>query len=102
VVGALDAFLCFCAGVFFHMSILHFFCFAQTARHPMIRMWRRPRLASSLWATVQLAAGALILLLLRFRFALDLDTLTLLAGFCFWGVLGAVLFSGERGAASTG
>jgi hypothetical protein len=91
MIGTLDAFLCFCAGIFFHMSVLHFFCFAQTASHPMIRMWKRPKLASSIWGSIQLVAGALILLLLNYRFRLDLDTLTLLAGFCFWGILVAVV-----------
>jgi hypothetical protein len=98
---ALDAFLCFVAGVFFHMSFLHFFCFAETSTHPMIRMWKRPRLASAIWGSIQLFAGALILLLITFRFALDLDTVMLLAGFCFWGVLGAALFSPGGGDGST-
>jgi hypothetical protein len=94
----LDALLCFCAGVFLHMSILQIFCFPETAHHPMIRIWKRPRLASSIWGTIQLSAGVMILLLINHRFKLDLDTLSLLVGFCFWGVLGAVPFSGDRGA----
>ncbi len=98
--AVLDAFLCFCAGVFFNMCILHFFCMSETATHPMIRVWSRPRLASAIWGSVQLFAGALILLLLKFRFTLDLDTMMLLAGFSSWGVLGAALWSGDRGGAT--
>lgn len=94
--AALDAFLCFCAGVLLNMSALHLFHFEQTATHPMIRMWRHPRLASSIWGSIQLFLGALILLLVKFRFALDLDTMLLLAGFCLWNLLGALLFSRDR------
>ena len=61
---------------------------------------RAARLASTVWASVQLFAGVLILLLIKFRFALDLDTLVLLAGFCFWGVLGALLFDHGDGGGS--
>jgi len=83
MVATLDAVLCFCAGVFLHICVLHFFRWEETSTHPMVRMWKRPRLASTVWASVQLFAGVLILLLIKFRFALDLDTLVLLAGFCF-------------------
>lgn len=95
--AALDAFVCFCAGVFLNMSVLHLFLFERTATHPMIRMWPRPRMASALWGSVQLFAAALILLLIRPRFALNLDTLLLVAGFCFWSVLGALLFGTAGG-----
>jgi hypothetical protein len=95
-VAALDAFLCFCAGVFLNMSVLHLFRHEETATHPMIRMWRRPRLASAIWGCIQLLAGALILLVIGFRFALDLETLLLLAGFCFWSLLGAILVGQDR------
>jgi hypothetical protein len=96
--AALDAFLCFCAGVLLNMSVLHLFHFERTATHPMIRVWKHPRLGSSIWGSVQLFAGALILLLIKFRFALDLDTMLLLAGFCFWSVLGALLSGTDRSA----
>ena len=92
----LAGFLCFCGGVFVHMSVLHFFCFSVTASHPMVRMWPRPRLASALWGCVQLTAAVLILVLLSPRLGLNPDTLLLLAGFCFWGVLMAAISGDDR------
>ncbi len=100
VTGGLQVFGCFCAGVFLHMCVLHFFRFEETAAHPMIRMWSRPRLASSISASIQLAAGVVIFLAVDYRFAFNFDTLGLVVGSCFWGVLGAVMWSGDRGAAT--
>jgi hypothetical protein len=80
-------FLFFCAGVFFHMSIVHFFCFSETASHPMIRIWKNPRLASSISGVIQLFFGLLIILLLKYQFELNFNTLFLFVGFSFWGIL---------------
>jgi hypothetical protein len=81
------------------MSVLHFFSWRETATHPMIRMWKRSRLASAIWGSIQLAAGVVILLAVGYRFRFSFDTLALVVGFCFWGVLGAALWSGDRGGA---
>jgi hypothetical protein len=83
----LNNFLYFCAGVFFHMSIVHFFCSSETVNHPMIRIWENPRLASSISGSIQLFFGLLILLLLKYKFELNFNTLFLFAGFSFWGIL---------------
>ncbi len=82
--------LLFCAGVFFHMSALHFFRFEETAGHPMIRLWKSPCIASAAWACVQLGAACLILYLLDFHPRRGLDAVPLLVGFCLWGILRGV------------
>jgi len=92
----LAGFLCICAGVLFHMSVLHFFCFSMTASHPAVRIWPRPRLASAIWGCIQLTAGVLILLLLPPRLGAGPDTFLLLAGCCFWGVLISALARDDR------
>jgi hypothetical protein len=57
----LRSFLFLCAGVFFHMSMIHFFLFSETASYPMIRIWKKPAFASAIQASIQLLAGTLIL-----------------------------------------
>lgn len=84
---ALEYFLYFCAGIFFHISMLHFFCFSETASHPMIRIWKSPKTASSIWGSIQLFSGLLIILLLKYQFGLNLNTLFLFIGFSGWGIL---------------
>ncbi|HYA00687.1 MAG TPA: hypothetical protein VEK76_10100 [Candidatus Binatia bacterium] len=88
--------LCCCAGAFFHMSVLHFFCFSQTASHPMVRMWPRPHLASAVWGCLQLIAAVLILVLLSPKLGLDPDTFLLVAGFCSWGLLVAAVSGDDQ------
>ncbi len=83
------------AGVCFHMSILHFYVFSETASHPMIRMWKRPKLASSLWGGIQLAVGLAIVLLLNYQLQLTLDTFFLFAGFVAWGVVRAAILENK-------
>jgi len=46
--------LLFFAGVFLHMSVLHLFLFGKTASHPMIRMRKSPKKASSIRGGIQL------------------------------------------------
>jgi hypothetical protein len=79
--------LLFCAGVFFHMSAVHFFRFEETASHPLIRIWKSPSIASAVWACIQLALGLLIVFSLKYRFVLSLETVPLFFGFCLWGIL---------------
>jgi hypothetical protein len=69
------------------MSILHFFVFAETSCHPMIRKWKSPKTASSFFGGIQLCAGLMILLLLDYRFEIRLSTLCLVLGFIAWGVV---------------
>ncbi len=84
------------AGVCFHMSILHFYVFSETASHPMIRMWKHPKLASSLWGGIQLAVGLVIILLLNYQLQPSLDTLFLFAGFVTWGVAQAAILENKE------
>lgn len=83
----LDDFLLVCAGIFLNMSLVHLLNFEETKHHPMIRMWRSPRLASSIWGVIQLFCGGLILLLLKYSFELSLSTLFVFLGFSFWAIL---------------
>jgi len=82
--------LLFCAGAFFHMSAVHFFRFEETARHPMVRMWKSPAIASAAWACVQSASALLILFFLDYRLRPSLEAIPLFSGFCFWGILRGV------------
>jgi hypothetical protein len=83
--------LFFFAGICFHMSILHFYGFSETASHPMIRMWKYPKLASSIWGSIQLAVGLIVVLLLKYQLQQTLDTLLLFAGFVAWGIVRAAI-----------
>jgi hypothetical protein len=87
IMQIVQGFLYFCAGIFLHMSVLHFFFFEETARHPMIRMWKSRGLASALWGCVQLGSGLAILLFSGYRFGPDMDTLLIFLGFCAWGIV---------------
>ena len=80
-------FLMFCAGICLHMSVLHFFHFAETAKHPMIRIWKHPRTASALWGSFQLACGLIIPVAYSYRLSLAWDSFFAFLGFCAWGVL---------------
>src|SRR5579859_5615283 len=88
-------FLLFCAGVFLNTSLVHLLNFEETRHHPMIRIWRSPKLGSSVWSVVQLFCGGLILLLLHYRFELSLETLFVVLGFIFWAIL-IGYWSGKR------
>ncbi|HTX90200.1 MAG TPA: hypothetical protein VMC09_03200 [Anaerolineales bacterium] len=83
--------LFFFAGICFHMSILHFYGFSETASHPMIRMWKYPKLASSIWGSIQLAVGLIVVFLLKYQLQQTLDTLFLFIGFAVWGIFRAVI-----------
>jgi hypothetical protein len=96
IISILHYFLYFCAGVFFHMSVIHFFCFSETASHPMIRMWKSPAIASSIWGSIQLLAGLLILLLLHYRFELSFNTLLLFIGFSLWGIMRGFIVEAKK------
>ena len=81
----------FVCGVFLNMSLNHLVNFGETARHPMIARTGSPKLASSIWGTIQLFAGGLILLLLDYKFELSLNTLCIFLGFSVWAIfLGAL------------
>lgn len=86
--------LLFFAGICFHMSFLHFYGFSETASHPMIRIWRYPKLASSIWGSVQLAVGLIIVLLLNYQLQ-TFDTLFLFIGFAVWGIMRAVVLENK-------
>jgi len=83
----LDAFLLFGAGILLDMSLVHLLNVDETRHHPMIRMWKWPRLASSVWGVIQLFCGGFILLALDFKFALDVKTLLVFLGFSGWAIL---------------
>jgi hypothetical protein len=83
------------AGICFHMSILHFYGFSETASHPMIRIWKYPKLASSIWGSVQLAVGLIVVLLLKFQLQQAFDTLFLFVGFVAWGILRAAILENK-------
>ncbi len=69
----------------------------------MIKMWKRPKLASSLWGGIQLAVGLVIVLVLNYHLQLSFDTFFLFAGFVAWGVVRAVILENkERKRSSTG
>ena len=85
------SFLFFFAGICFHMSFLHFYGFAETASHPMIRMWKYPKLVSAVWGSIQLGVGLIVISLLQYQFQQGFDTLFLFVGFAAWGVFRAVI-----------
>ena len=76
------------------MSLNHLVNFGETARHPMIARTNSPKMASSIWGTVQLFAGGIILLLLDYKFELSLNTLFLFLGFSVWAIFLGML--GDR------
>ena len=89
--------LYFVSGIFLNMSLNHLVNFGETARHPMIARTGSPKLASSIWGTVQLLAGGLILLLLGYKFELSLNTLCIFLGFSMWAIfLGALGDKADR------
>ena len=79
--------LYFVCGIFLNMSLNHLVNFEETKRHPMIARTGSPKLASSIWGTIQLLAGGVILLLLDYKFELSFDTLFLFLGFSIWAIL---------------
>jgi len=85
------SFLFFFAGICFHMSFLHFYGFAETASHPMIRMWKYPKLASAVWGSIQLGVGLVVIALLGYQLRQAFETLFLFLGFALWGVFRAVI-----------
>ena len=87
--------LLFFAGICFHMCILHFYGFSETASHPMIRIWKYPKLASSIWGSIQLAIGLIIVMLLNYRLQETLDTLCLFIGFVAWGTVRAIVLENK-------
>ncbi len=87
--------LLFFAGICFHMSFLHFYGFSETASHPMIRVWKYPKLASSIWGSIQLAVGLIIILLLNYQLQQTMDTLSLFVGFVVWGIIRAVILENK-------
>jgi hypothetical protein len=76
----------FCAGVFFHISVIRFFRFEETASHPMIRMRKSPKLREN----VQLFSGLSILILLKYRSGIIPESVFLFAVFCLCGMMRAV------------
>ena len=87
----INLFLLFCAGIFFHMSIKHYFCFSETIDDPLIRMWKYRYIACTIWATVQLAAGLLIIFFLNYQFEPSIESLFLFIGFSSWGILRGII-----------
>ena len=83
--------LYFVCGIFLNMSLNHLVNFEETKRHPMIARTGSPKLASSIWGTIQLLAGGVILLLLDYKFELSFDTLFLFLGFSVWAVFLSVI-----------
>jgi len=88
-------FLFFLAGVFLHMSLLHFFSFYETRHHPMIARAKNPYFASKVWGVIQALCGMMILVFGKYQFGENIPTLCLILGFCFWAVFLGV-FAGRR------
>jgi hypothetical protein len=91
---AIKLFLLFWAGIFIHMGLMHHFSFDKVKTHPMIRMWKSPKIAASVWGIFQLSFAILILLFQNFQFGKNLDTIFVFLGYCFWALL-AALFSNK-------
>jgi hypothetical protein len=82
--------LLFAAGICLDMAGMHLFDFAVTSRHPMIRRWRFPRLASTISGLIQLAVAGAILFGVGYRFADGASTLAVFAGFASWALVTVV------------
>jgi uncharacterized membrane protein len=82
--------LLFAAGICRDMAGMDLFDFAVTGRHPMIRRWRFPRLASTVSGLIQLALAAAILFWLDYRFADWASTIVVFAGFAAWALFTVV------------
>jgi len=95
------SFLFFFAGICFHMSFLHFYGFAETASHPMIHMWKYPKLASAVWGSIQLGVGLIVISQLGYQLQQTLETLFLFLGFAAWGVFRAVILERKEKKART-
>jgi len=93
MIRPLYEFLYFLAGIFLHMSVLHYFSFYEVQHDPLIARSVTPYLASKLWATVQLFCGIIILVFGKFQFGLNIPSLFVALGFAFWGVLTGMLSS---------
>ena len=85
-------FLFFLAGIVIHRGFMHHFSFDRVKTHPMIRIWKSPKMAAAIWGITQFSVALLILLLQKFQFGLNLDTFFVFLGYSFWAVL-AALFS---------
>ncbi len=81
--------LLFCSGICLDMASIHLFDFATTSRHPMIRRWRFPKLASTISGLIQLAVAGSILPALDWRLSDAASTLSVFAGFAFWALFSA-------------
>jgi uncharacterized membrane protein len=87
--GPVSYALLFCAGIFLDMAGMHLFDFATTSRHPMIRRWRFPKLASTISGLIALSAAGAILLALGYHLADATSTLSIFAGFAAWALFSA-------------
>ena len=87
-------FLFFLAGIAIHMGLMHHFSFDRVKTHPMIRIWKSPKMAAAISGIVQFSIALLILLLQNFRLGLNSDTFFVFLGYSFWAVL-AALFSNQ-------
>jgi hypothetical protein len=87
----LTCLLCAVSGVFLDMNLFHLLNFSRSIRHPAVRIWRMPKLASTIWGLIQLFCAALILLLVKYEFALSAYTLCLFLGFGSWAIFLAAL-----------
>ena len=85
-------FLFFLAGIAIHMGFMHHFSFDRVKTHPMIRIWKSPKMAAAISGIIQFSIALLILLLQNFRLGLNSDTFFVFLGYSFWAVL-AALFS---------
>jgi hypothetical protein len=86
LISVLDSCLYFLAGICFFMSPQHLFNFTETQRHYLIAKSRSPKVASTIWGIIQLAAGLLILLALHYQFDRNLGTLFIFLGFSCWAI----------------
>ena len=90
----LENILYFLAGIFLHMSFMHHFSFERVKTHPMIRVWKSPKMAAAVWGTIQLACALLILALQNYKFGFNWNTGCIFLGYSAWAVA-AALFSGK-------
>jgi hypothetical protein len=54
-------FLFFLAGIAIHMSFMHHFSFDRVKTHPLIRIWKSPRMAAAISGIIQFSMALLIL-----------------------------------------
>ena len=87
-------FLFFLAGIVIHMGFMHHFSFDRVKTHPMIRIWKSPKMAAAISGIVQFSIALLILLPQNFRLGLNSDTFFVFLGYSFWAIL-AALFSNQ-------